>query len=94
MIRINGKPYDFASIEKGWMFTEGGHDVKANVGNIDRIIRIIAGVLILSVLFLAEGNMRWLGLIGLVPLATGLVRWCPAYSLLGTSTCGADDKAA
>lgn len=68
--------------------------MKANVGNIDRIIRIVAGVLILSVLFLAEGNARWLGLIGLVPLATGLVRWCPAYALLGTSTCGADDKAA
>ncbi len=61
----------------------------ANVGNVDRIIRIVAGLAILSLLFFVEGNARWLGLIGVVPLVTGLVRWCPAYSVLGTNTCGA-----
>jgi hypothetical protein len=60
----------------------------ANVGNVDRIIRIVAGLAILSLLFFVEGNARWLGLIGVVPLVTGLVRWCPAYSVLGTNTCG------
>jgi hypothetical protein len=60
----------------------------ANVGNADRIIRIVAGLAILSLLFFVEGNARWLGLIGVVPLVTGLVRWCPAYSVLGTNTCG------
>ena len=60
-----------------------------NVGNADRIIRIVVGLAILSLLFILEGNARWFGLIGLVPLATGLVRWCPAYSVLGTNTCGA-----
>jgi hypothetical protein len=60
----------------------------ANVGNADRIIRIVAGLAILSLLFFLEGNARWLGLIGVVPLVTGLVRWCPAYSVLGTNTCG------
>jgi len=59
-----------------------------NVGNADRIIRIVVGLAILSLLFLLEGNARWFGLIGLVPLATGLTRWCPAYSVLGTNTCG------
>ena len=42
--------------------------------------------------FLAEGNLRWWGLIGLVPLATGLFRWCPAYTLLGMDTCGRKAK--
>lgn len=62
--------------------------MKANVGNVDRIIRIVGGLVILSAFFLAEGNLRWLGLIGLVPLATGLFRWCPAYAALGMNTCG------
>lgn len=57
-----------------------------NVGNTDRIIRIIAGVLLLSAFVFIEGNLRWLGIIGLVPLLTGVFRWCPAYALLGAST--------
>ncbi len=62
--------------------------MKENVGNTDRIIRIIAGILILSSVVLIDGNARWFGLIGIVPLATGLMRWCPAYRLLGMNTCG------
>ena len=65
-----------------------------NVGSTDRLIRIIAGVVILSGLFWMEGNARWFGLIGIIPLATGLIRWCPAYSLLGTNTCGTGSKTA
>ena len=68
--------------------------MKANVGNADRVIRIVAGILILSAVFLLEGNARWIGLIGIVPLATGLIRWCPAYSLLGMNTCGIGSKTA
>jgi len=68
--------------------------MKANVGNADRVIRIVAGILILSAVFLLEGNARWIGLIGIVPLATGLIRWCPAYSLLGMNTCGTGSKTA
>ena len=62
--------------------------MKENVGNTDRIIRILAGILILSAVVLIDGNARWFGLIGIVPLATGLIGWCPAYSLLGMNTCG------
>jgi hypothetical protein len=60
-----------------------------NVGSVDRVVRIVAGVAILSLLFILDGNARWLGVIGLVPLFTGLVRWCPAYSLIGLNTCAA-----
>ena len=68
--------------------------MKANVGNADRVIRIAAGILILSAVFLLEGNARWLGLIGVAALATGFIRWCPAYSLLGMNTCGNGSKTA
>ena len=59
-----------------------------NVGSVDRLLRIIVGLAVLSLLFILEGNARWLGLVGLVPLVTGLMRWCPAYTILGLSTCG------
>ncbi len=61
--------------------------MKANVGSIDRIIRIAVGIALLALLFILPGNERWWGLLGLVPLATGLFSVCPAYSLLGMSTC-------
>jgi hypothetical protein len=51
----------------------------ANVGGIDRAVRIIAGIAILSLFFVFDGPSRWWALAGLVPLATGLIRWCPAY---------------
>jgi hypothetical protein len=60
-----------------------------NVGDRDRIIRIVAGVVLLSLVFLLDGAARWIGLIGVVPLVTGLARWCPAYSLFGIDTCQA-----
>lgn len=58
-----------------------------NVGGIDRILRIVAGLAILSLLVLLDGNARWWGLIGLVPLGTAVLRWCPAYTLIGVNTC-------
>ncbi|MBT9259656.1 MAG: DUF2892 domain-containing protein [Clostridiales bacterium] len=55
-----------------------------NVGAIDRIIRVLAGVGILSLVFWGpKSNWGWLGLI---PLVTGLVGYCPLYSLFGIST--------
>jgi hypothetical protein len=60
-----------------------------NVGVVDKVIRIIAGIAMLSLVFLLQGNVRWLGLIGTVPLVTGLLGYCPLYSLLGLNTCPA-----
>lgn len=60
--------------------------MKKNVGSIDRTIRIIAGLAILSLVFVGPKSM-W-GLLGLLPLATGIIGWCPPYHLLGISTCG------
>ena len=63
--------------------------VSFNVGSVDKLVRIIAGIGILSLIFLLEGNARWIGLIGIVPLFTGLVGYCPLYSLVGLNTCRA-----
>lgn len=62
--------------------------MQANVGGADRIIRIILGLGLLSLLFILEGDVRYLGLIGIVPIATALMNWCPAYTLFGINTCG------
>ncbi len=59
----------------------------ANVGGIDRILRIVVGIALLSLFFVLEGNARYWGLLGLVMVATGVFRFCPAYTLLGVSTC-------
>jgi len=59
-----------------------------NVGSADRIVRVILGLVILSYLFIGEGNARFLGLIGLVPLLTAAMGNCPLYSLIGLNTCG------
>ncbi len=56
-----------------------------NEGSIDRILRIVVGLVLLSLVFVGPQTM-W-GLIGIVPLATGLIGWCPAYTLLGLNTC-------
>jgi hypothetical protein len=59
----------------------------SNVGGIDRTLRIVVGVALLALFFVLEGNARYWALVGLVPLATGLMRFCPLYSVIGLSTC-------
>ncbi|MGB7317941.1 MAG: DUF2892 domain-containing protein [Planktotalea sp.] len=59
-----------------------------NVGSIDRILRIVIGLALLAGFFLnSDGSYRWLYLIGIVPLATGLMSSCPLYSIFGIKTC-------
>lgn len=61
--------------------------MNANVGGIDRVLRIVVGIAVLSLVFVLDGPARWWGLVGLVPLFTGLVRFCPLYAALGLNTC-------
>lgn len=58
-----------------------------NVGGLDRLLRIVVGLGLLSLLLLLDGPARWWGLVGLVPLLTGLMQTCPLYPLLGINTC-------
>jgi hypothetical protein len=61
--------------------------MKKNVGSFDKIFRIVVGLGLLSLLFLLDAPMSYLGLIGLVPLGTALMGWCPLYTLFGINTC-------
>jgi hypothetical protein len=56
----------------------------ANIGNADRIARIVVGLLLIALA--ASGTVGVWGYIGIVPLATGLVNWCPIYRILGIDT--------
>jgi hypothetical protein len=67
-------------------------DMKRNVGGVDKALRIIVGLGLLSLLFVLEGSARWLGLIGVVPLGTALVGFCPLYGVLGLNTCPAQSR--
>jgi hypothetical protein len=58
---------------------------KTNVGGIDRVLRIVIGLVL--IVLAAIGTIGVWGYIGVVPLLTGLVRTCPAYGLLGVNTC-------
>jgi Inner membrane protein YgaP-like, transmembrane domain len=59
--------------------------MKKNVGSVERAIRTITGIAILSLAFVGPRS-PW-AYLGIIPLATGLMGWCPAYALLGISTC-------
>lgn len=64
--------------------------MKMNVGSMDRTLRIIAGVILVGLA--ATGAVGVWGWIGVVPLVTGLFKFCPAYAILGMSTCPAQKK--
>lgn len=60
--------------------------MKQNVGKLDRMVRIAMGLALLSLLFFLEGDIRWIGLVGVVPLMTAAMGWCPLYCPLKIST--------
>jgi len=66
--------------------------MNTNVGSIDRAVRVVVGLALLSLLFLLTGSARWFGLIGLVPLGTAAFGFCPLYTVLGISSCPAAHK--
>lgn len=56
-----------------------------NVGSVDKVIRIILGLVLLALVFVGP-QTPW-GWIGIIPLATGLIGFCPLYSVFGINTC-------
>ncbi len=59
--------------------------MKSNVGGIDRILRIVLGLVLIGLTL--TGNIGVWGWIGVVPLATGAIGWCPPYAIFGFNTC-------
>jgi hypothetical protein len=64
--------------------------MKCNAGTVDRSIRVIAGLALIALA--ATGTVGAWGYIGIVPLLTGIVGFCPAYTMLGMSTCSTEKK--
>ncbi len=62
--------------------------MQQNVGGIDRGVRIAVGLALVAWAIFGQGEARWWGLIGIVPLGTGFAGWCPAYLPFGIQTCG------
>jgi sulfite exporter TauE/SafE len=58
--------------------------VKANVGTVDRIIRFVIGIVIIVVGIYFK---NWWGLVGLIPIISAAIRWCPIYRIFGIATC-------
>ena len=58
-----------------------------NMGSLDRAARIVAGIGLIAFALLSGSDYAWAGWIGVVPLATAMLGWCPAYSIVGLSTC-------
>lgn len=60
--------------------------MKANIHSIERVVRIALGLLLVSLAFVGPANLWFL--LGLIPIATGVIGWCPPYAMLGINTCG------
>jgi len=76
-MKVTASTFDFLT---NWEFY-----MTQNIGNIERIVRIVGGLVLIALA--ATSTVGVWGWLGLVPLATGLVGWCPPYSLLGINTC-------
>ncbi len=61
---------------------------KTNEGTVDRALRVVLGIALIVGYFInPDGAYSWLYWIGIIPLATGLIGWCPLYSVFGIKTC-------
>jgi hypothetical protein len=58
--------------------------MKANIGNLDRFARIVVGIVVIGAGVIYQS---WWGILGLLPLVTAFIRWCPAYTIFGINTC-------
>ena len=61
--------------------------MKINVGKADQIVRIILGLILISMFFVLEGGLRYIGIVGIVLILTASIKFCPLYTLLGVNTC-------
>ncbi len=61
--------------------------MRSNVGSIDRYVRVLFGLGLLSMYFVLEGSVRYIAVLGFVPLVTAALGFCPLYALFGFNTC-------
>lgn len=64
--------------------------MKKNIHSVERVVRVVVGLVLVSLAFVGPANLWFL--LGIIPLATGLMGWCPPYAMCGISTCRLNDK--
>ncbi|MHB1652575.1 MAG: YgaP family membrane protein [Desulfitobacteriaceae bacterium] len=62
--------------------------MKKNAGGLDRFVRLIIGLIVLSLWFVLDGTTKYWALVGFIPLLTAVLGWCPLYPLIGINTLG------
>lgn len=60
--------------------------MQTNIHKYERVVRVVVGLIFVSMAFMGEQHNYWF-LLGLIPVATGLIGWCPPYAMLGINTC-------
>jgi hypothetical protein len=85
LIKIDVVIHSATSRRRTIFYYEGEASMKTNVGSIDRVLRILLGLALIAATL--QGAIGAWGWIGLVPLATGVFRFCPAYLPFGLRTC-------
>jgi len=60
--------------------------MKHNVGQLDKMIRIVLGIAVVSLFFILDGGLKWISLLGIVFILTGVINFCPLYLPFGIST--------
>ena len=70
------------------MIIEESFHMKKNIHSVERVVRVVGGLVLASLAFWGPAS-PWF-LLGLVPVATGLIGWCPPYALFGFSTCATE----
>ncbi|NUN05353.1 MAG: DUF2892 domain-containing protein [Bdellovibrio sp.] len=64
--------------------------MKKNIHSVERVVRVVVGLILVSLAFVGPANLWFL--LGIIPLATGLMGWCPPYAMCGISTCRVKEK--
>ena len=68
--------------------------MKVNIGTTDKMLRIVLGLVLLALVVVLPAPQRWWGLLGVVPLLTGLFSFCPLYAMLGISSAAKGESGA
>lgn len=63
--------------------------MKKNIHPVERVVRVLVGLVLISMAFMGPKNLWFL--VGIVPVLTGVIGWCPPYAMLGISTCKIKD---
>ena len=61
-------------------------DMQPNIGKLDSFVRYVLGIGLLLIVVFVEGPWRWTGLLGIIPIATAAINWCPVWRLFGINT--------